>query len=159
MKALIVDGYNAIFKIPSLKKLMDKSLLEARSEITRLAKEYKRKSGGIDKVYVVFDGKDRYRNNTFPAPKNQVFSRTGQGDFEIIRHVKELSQKYHVEVVTDDNYISNNSRAHKATIVNVSEFESFTKKKKRLNKDSEAKNIDPVTRFKINEELSKHWGI
>ena len=47
MKVLIVDGYNAIHKIPEIDDLLDESLADARDAITDLAKEYQRRDGGI----------------------------------------------------------------------------------------------------------------
>ena len=47
MKALIVDGYNAIHKIPELDSLMDESLEEARRAVTDMAREYQRRTGGV----------------------------------------------------------------------------------------------------------------
>ena len=87
MKALVVDGYNAIYKIKSLKPLLDESLYEARKELTRLAMDYKRKTGGIAEVCVVFDGKDDYRDLSVSAPAHQVFSKSGEGDKKIIQMV------------------------------------------------------------------------
>ncbi len=85
MKALVVDGYNAIYKIPQIKRLMDRELSEARKAITELARDYKRRSGGIGKVCVVFDGKDEFRDKDFVAKsEEQVFSKSGCGDREII---------------------------------------------------------------------------
>ena len=56
MKVLIVDGYNAIHKIPEVDDLLDESLEDARNAITDLAREYQRRHGGIAEVHVVFDG-------------------------------------------------------------------------------------------------------
>lgn len=130
MKTLIVDGYNAIYKIPGIEALLDDSLEAARKAITGLAKEYQRRDGGIAEVYVVFDGKDEHRNSFFNRP-NQVFSGTGDGDRKIIRMVHEKLEKYHVIVVSDDNYVGNSSRAAGATVITVSEFYSAAVKKGR----------------------------
>lgn len=130
MKALIVDGYNAIYKIPEIEALLDDSLEAARKAMTDLAKEYQRRDGGIAEVCVVFDGKDEYRNSFFNRP-NQVFSNTGEGDRKIIRMVHEKLGKCHVIVVSDDNYVGNSSRAAGATVITVSEFYSSAVKKGR----------------------------
>lgn len=129
MKALVVDGYNAIHKIRCLESLLDESLHEAREALTELALDYKRKTGGIAEVYVVFDGKDEYRGLSLSAPHHQVFSKTGEGDRAIIRMVEKLSGRYHVIVASDDNFVRNNSRAHRATTISISEFFAGTRKK------------------------------
>lgn len=128
MNILIVDGYNAIHKIPEIDELMDSSLEEARNAITALAKEYQRKIGGIAEVIVVFDGRDEYRNISFNKP-GQVFSKTGQGDRKIIRLAQEKSGKFHVIVASDDNYVGNGSRAAGATVITISEFFAAANKK------------------------------
>jgi predicted RNA-binding protein with PIN domain len=159
MKALVIDGYNAIHKIPYLKNIIDnENLFKARTEITSLAEEYKRKRGGIAKCIVVFDGKDTYKNSGFCSPKNQLFSKTGMGDEEVINTVKLLSKKYQVEVVTDDNFIINNSRVYKATILSVSEFMRFLHKNKSIEKHTPSK-ISQKDISKINNELIKEWGL
>ena len=161
MKALVVDGYNAIYKIPRLVKLMETDLRGARREITELAKVYQKKRGGVDRVYVVFDGSDAYRTGEFPAPEHQVFSRTGKGDEKIIDLVSRLSRNYHVEVVTDDNFVANNSRAHRASVLTVSEFISVVRERsgKRFTEENSPQKLSPQKATAIDEELKKHWNI
>jgi Predicted RNA-binding protein containing a PIN domain len=124
MKALIVDGYNAIHKIPEIDDLLDESLEEARSAITDLAREYQRRHGGIAEVHVVFDGRDEYRGLSFNKP-NQVFSGTGEGDSRIIRLAQDKSERFHVIVVSDDNRVGNSCRAAGATVISVKKFYEF----------------------------------
>lgn len=159
MKALVVDGYNAIYKIPSLRKAMDRSLPEARRGITELAKEYQRRRGGIDKLYVVFDGKDVHREKPAEGSPYHVFSRTGQGDEEAVSVVRRLSKKYHVEVVTSDNFIRNNSRAYNATVISIPEFIAFLNKGQRTTVEKAAEKITPEIASQINEELKRYWKI
>ena len=127
MKILIVDGYNAIHKIPGLSDLMDSSLEEARRAITGLAKEYQRRMGGISEAFVVFDGKTEYRELSFNKP-NQVFSDTGEGDKKVIRLAQDKSGAFHVIVVSDDNRVGNSCRAAGATVIPVKKFYEFVKK-------------------------------
>lgn len=133
MKVLIVDGYNAIHKIPEVDDLLDSSLEEARGAITKLAKEYQRKIGGISEVFVVFDGRDEYKNLSCSSP-GQVFSDTGEGDRKIIRLAQDKSSKFHVIVASDDNYVGNSSRAAGATVITISEFYSVAAKKGKKRK-------------------------
>lgn len=124
MKALIVDGYNAIHKIPEIDNLLDESLEDARAAITDLAREYQRRQGGVAEVHVVFDGRDEYRGLSFNKP-DQVFSGTGEGDRSIIRLAQEKSGKFHVIVVSDDNRVGNSCRAAGATVISVKKFYEF----------------------------------
>lgn len=121
MKVLIVDGYNAIHKIPELDDLLDESLEEARDAITALARKYQRRDGGIAEVRVVFDGRTEYRGLSCNKP-NQTFSDTGQGDSKIIRLAQDKSDKFHVIVVSDDNRVGNSCRAAGATVISVKKF-------------------------------------
>ena len=73
MKILIVDGYNVINKVKYLSDIADRSLKDAREAVTKLANEYKRRDGGISEVYVIFDGKNQYRELDIPRPKEHIF--------------------------------------------------------------------------------------
>ena len=130
MKVLIVDGYNAMHKIPEIDEISDDSLEDARSAVTAVAKEYQRRTGGVSEVIVVFDGKDEYRDLSFNKP-NQVFSRSGQGDKEVIRLAQDKSDRFHVIVASDDNYVGNSCRAAGATMITISEFYSTASKRRR----------------------------
>ena len=124
MKVLIVDGYNAIHKIPEIDDLLDESLEDARNAITDLAGEYKRCDGGIAEVHVVFDGKTEYADLSFSKP-HQVFSETGDGDRKIIRLAQDKLKRFHVVVVSDDNRVGNSCRAAGATVISVKKFYEF----------------------------------
>ncbi len=140
MKILIIDGYNAIHKIPEIEDLLDESLEDARNAITSLAREYQRRHGGIAEVHVVFDGRDEYSGLSFnPSASlgidpersrrvnkpNQVFSKTGEGDRKIIRLAQDKSSEFHVIVVSDDNRVGNSCRAAGATVISVKKFYEF----------------------------------
>ncbi|MDP3730035.1 MAG: NYN domain-containing protein [Candidatus Omnitrophota bacterium] len=142
MKVLIVDGYNAIHKIPDLDDLLDESLEDARNAVTDMAREYQRRQGGIAEVHVVFDGRDEYSGLSFNPSTSlgidpersrrvnkpgQVFSKTGEGDRSIIRLAQEKSGKFHVIVVSDDNRVGNSCRAAGATVIPVKKFYEFIK--------------------------------
>jgi predicted RNA-binding protein with PIN domain len=159
MKALVIDGYNVIHKIPHLEQLMHRSLRQARDGVTKLAKEYQRKTGGVDTVCVVFDGRDDYRGSFSQEPAHHVFSGTGKGDDEVIRAVKRLSAEYNVIVVTDDNYVRNNARAHKAHVITVERFKESVRKKKKSAPGMARERLDESVRSRINNELRKHWNI
>ncbi len=160
MKALVVDGYNVIHKIRHLEAALDRSLYEAREAVTKLAVEYQRKIGGIKEVHVVFDGKNDYRDLNLNIPPNQVFSKSGDGDRAIIRMVQRLSGRYHVMVVSDDNFVKNNSRAYNASTISISEFTVAIKKNNapKRNDAGSDKEIDPKTAQEITEQLRKQFG-
>jgi len=117
MKILIVDGYNVINKVKYLSDIADRSLKDAREAVTKLANEYKRRDGGISEVYVIFDGKDQYRELDIPRPKEHIFSKTGEGDRKVIEMIGKFQDKATVVVVSDDNYVRNNARAYNASLL------------------------------------------
>jgi len=117
MKILIVDGYNVIHRIQYLADLSDRDLGEARQVVTDLAHSFKRKTGGIKEVYVVFDGKTEYRDAGLPSRDDQIFSDTGEGDKKIVEVIERHSDSGTVVVVSDDNYVRNSARAHSASLL------------------------------------------
>ncbi|MEA3560611.1 MAG: NYN domain-containing protein [Candidatus Omnitrophota bacterium] len=122
MKVLIVDGYNVMNKIGYLSDISDESLKDARDAVSKLAKEYKRRDGGISEVYVVFDGKNQYRDVAIPRPKEHIFSDTGKGDQKIVELIRKFSDKHTIIVVSDDNYVRNSARAHCASLLRPSQL-------------------------------------
>ncbi len=161
MKILIVDGYNAIYKIPRARKMLDVSLSRARETITRIAQEYTRTIGGIGKLYIVFDGKSEYRGLLHVEHKTHVFSRDKEGDQEIIRLIARFSARYQVLVVSDDNYVRNNARAYRARVISVAQLAQDTAPKRRQGKDAsgEEKRIDLEKAREINRHLKERWDI
>lgn len=158
---LIVDGYNAINAIPSVKKKLKESLLSARSEIIILAKEYARSSGYITDFHVVFDGQDRYRyleRLKVPRDTKHTFSRTGDGDEKIIETVKRYSEKGRVVVASNDNYVRNNARSYGASLINSEDLEGKPSKKKTSQEDK-PKRLDKRTRDQITKEYRKELGL
>ncbi|MEA3328479.1 MAG: NYN domain-containing protein [Candidatus Omnitrophota bacterium] len=122
MKVLIVDGYNVMNRIRYLLDISDESLKDARVAVSDLVKEYKRRDGGISEVYVVFDGKSQYRGAAIPRPREHIFSDTGKGDQKIVELIRKFSGKHTVTVVSDDNYVRNSARAHRASLLRPSQL-------------------------------------
>ena len=129
MKILILDGYNTIHKIGYLSAIADRSLKEARSEVTRLANDYKRRIGGISEVYVIFDGQSRFQDTDIPKPKEHIFSATGMGDRKIVDTIRKFSSRGKLMVVSDDNYVRNSARAYKAGLLRPTDL--VRRKRKR----------------------------
>ncbi len=160
MKALVVDGYNAIYKIPRLQRLLDQSLAQARKGVTALARNYKRRCGGIGKICVVFDGKDEFRDRLDTAKSTEeVFSRTDCGDKEIIRVVGDLSGEYDVIVASDDNFVRNNSRAQRATVITIAEFAAMGEGKKPAEKVTPTRKVNIDDALEIDKELREHYKL
>lgn len=159
---LIVDGYNAINAIGSTRKMIIRGdLRNARHEMMRIAGEFRRSSGYIDSVCVVFDGDDRYRHmdRLSDLPGDHVFSGTDEGDDEIIRNVKKYSSFSRVIVVSNDNYVRNMSRGYGASLMTPEELapEKHDDGNKKANESK--KQLDKKTRDSITEDYLKELGL
>lgn len=162
---LVVDGYNAINAIPQTRKYLMKGELElARRQLIAICREYARSSGYIKDVSVIFDGDDKYREldqiNMPPGGAEQIFSRTGEGDEQIIRTVKRYSSFSRVIVASNDNYVRNMSRGYGASLIDARDLLP-RQRKDRVTKDDkrEKKNIPRKVLNSITEEYMKHLGI
>lgn len=159
---LVVDAYNAIYAIPEVRLKMKESLERARNSITLISKEYARSSGYINDIRVIFDGDDRYRDIEVlirNRKKHEIFSKTGDGDDEIIRIVRDCSRYGRVVVASNDNYVRNISRGYGASIINSEELMKTKKRKKLFKEKKEDKKIDKSTEIKITNEYKKELGL
>jgi len=159
---LVVDAYNAIYAIPEVRLKMNDSLERARNSITLISKEYARSSGYINDIRVVFDGDDKYRyvnELNRNRKKNEIFSKTGDGDDEIIRTVRNCSKYARVVVASNDNYVRNIARGYGALIINSEELTKTKKRKKIFKEKKEEKKIDKSTEIKITNEYKKELGL
>ena len=162
---LIVDGYNAINALPETRKYLMKGELElARKQIIAICKEYARSSGYIKDVCVIFDGDDKYRElekmNIPPGGAEQIFSKTGDGDDQIIRTVKRYASFSRVIVASNDNYVRNMSRGYGASLMDVKDLLPREKKSSGQKQDKdESKNISRKVQNSITEEYMKHLGL
>jgi predicted RNA-binding protein with PIN domain len=159
MTILVVDGYNAVYAIQSLRQELEKSLAEARKSTLRMSEAYA-KARSIGSVRVVFDGDDRYRHfDASERHKNAVFSRTGAGDDKVIETIRKYASSGKVIVASNDNYVRNNARAHGAVVLDVRELEHPGKKPRTPGKDKNEKKIDQRTCDAITREYRKILGV
>ncbi|MFH0731302.1 MAG: NYN domain-containing protein [Candidatus Omnitrophota bacterium] len=157
MQHLILDGYNVIHKIPQLAKCLEESLQAAREAAANYMLTWKRTRGFSGKVSIVFDGKDIF-SDTGEAPGGIAFIYTAQkhgADDHIISMVKRAQQPEKIIVITSDNYVTNNCRAHGATVKPV----DFLLLPAKVKGGQHEKIIDDKTADEINAFLKKRWGI
>ena len=162
---LIVDGYNAIHQIPELRARLKRGLEFSRSGLAGLVSSWNRNHPGFD-CRIVFDG-----NNSAPGPAKTTingvscfFTRTkSEADDEILRNVREYrGDKAAITVVSDDNYVRNNSKAHGAQVQSVSYLVASPKngpKGRPPESKTEEKIIDSKTASQINKELRIKYGL
>ncbi len=116
-KILLVDGYNAIHRIPGLKPGAGEDLEDARRKLALVVSAWRRSHPATECI-IVFDGDRRFagaREQTLAGVRCLFTLAAHGGDAEIIRFVREKEQKAaDIIVVSDDNNVRNNCRAHGA---------------------------------------------
>ena len=125
MITLIVDGYNVIYAVPELTRQMDRSLEAAREALVRFCETYRAKRGDIGQVYVVFDGRDDEFSGPSQQPRGRItvcFTRPPQEADQRILRLIEAERPTRCVVVSNDNEVFNNARAHGARVISVKEF-------------------------------------
>ncbi len=149
----ILDAYNVIHKIRSLERALEKDLRTSRDLLISLCSRFAANRGDISKIILVFDGKSEFRDlpqaNT---PKIQlIFSETGEdADERIILVLEDLTRNAAKCVVSDDNFVRNQARAHQTRVMPVAEFEVLLQGTAPKRKGGQA---DPVS-FSLPQKLA-----
>jgi predicted RNA-binding protein with PIN domain len=161
---LLVDGYNVINRIPDLKVSLDGGLQNARNRLALQVSTWSHEHPGVECV-IVFDGAFQYSGGRDQriAGIRCIYSMTSHGgDDELIRFVRDYKgKKFDITVVSDDNKVGNNCRAHGATI----QPSSFLMARKAARPASRGKGphsgkgIDGKAAAEIDAELKKKYGI
>ena len=162
-KVLVVDGYNVINRLPDLKPASVDRLESTRLQLALRVSVWGRLHPETE-CLIIFDG-DREvvsGGGQILAGVRCVFSRHAHGgDEEIIRQIREFrSKKRPVTVVSDDNQVANNCRAHGA----ISEPARFLAAPKASRSKGPAKSgtggkgIDARTAARINKEMAEVFG-
>jgi predicted RNA-binding protein with PIN domain len=163
-KYLLIDGYNVIHKIPELAPSLQTGLENARLKLALLISAW-RPSHPSTECVIIFDGSLQFSGTRDQrlAGIRCIFSQAAHGaDDEIIRLVREArAQKHEITVVSDDNKVGNNCRAHGASVQPSSYLQiSKTGHPKAGAKTSlGSKGIDRKTAAEIDRELKKIFGL
>lgn len=157
-----MDGYNVIHKIPRLRNCLKQNLEQARKALANFiitrAKGYDKNS-----IFIVFDGRDGIINID-PAISGIkcLYTKTKQGaDDKIISMVKNSPNPRNITVISDDNYVANNCKAHGAKVKPVHcllpQKPPPSQRKSPSSKGAE-KIIDHKTADTITAMLRKEYG-
>jgi len=123
---MILDGYNVIHAVPELAQHMDRSLQSAREALVRLCQEYRLRRGDIERLYVVFDGRDAYASGSPEQHDGSVTvcfaQKPEEADERILRVIEAERGRSRCVVVSNDNEVFNNARAFGARVMSVQEF-------------------------------------
>ena len=161
---MLIDGYNIIHKLADLKPNLAAELEEARQKLALLVSTWSRSRPSTECI-IFFDGSIRFlgaRDQRISGIRC-VFSQAAHGaDDEIIRFVREAKAKgCEVTVVSDDNKVGNNCRAHGASI----QLSGYLRTSKTVHPKAGvkavpvSKGIDRKAAAEIDKELKKKFGL
>lgn len=157
---LILDAYNVIHKIKKLDAALDRDLRAGRNALIQYCSELVSRRGDISKIILVFDGKTEFHDyqDRLPPKIKTVYSDTDEdADERIILILEEMANVSGKCVVSDDNFVRNTARAHKAKGMSVAEFEEFCGTKKMIYEPRPT--IDAKTADQITEDYKKKLGL
>lgn len=163
-KILLIDGYNVINRVPELNDSLDGGLQNARNQLALRISSWSHEHPTVECV-IVFDGDFQYSGSRDQrlAGIRCIFSLARHGgDAELIQFVRDYrGRKADIEVVSDDNNVGNNCRAHGASVLPSSYI--LAKKTRpsgpRGKTSADGKGIDSKAVADINEELKKKFGL
>ncbi len=130
MQTLIIDGYNVIHAIPEIEELLDESLEAARIGLIRFLTEFKGVRKDIRKIFIVFDGKSgELPEETAVSPGiTAIYTKDGQeADEKIVEILKDAPKPELITVVSNDNFLYNNTRALGGRIKTVKDIRRMLK--------------------------------
>jgi len=162
-KTLILDGYNVIYKLPSLEASMEQSLNSARNALAVYMAKWKINNDPTAKICIVFDGRDGIApdgSNTGLHGINCVFTHTNEdADDRISLLLKNARDTKNIYVISADNKVANSCRVYGARIKHPEFLEEKKTKKQRAKLIEPKKTMDQATIDKINKELKGIWGL
>lgn len=160
--SIIIDGYNAIYKLSSLKTSHQESSETARDKFALFLQKWQRQISFKGTIYVVFDG----QSQNYLDEKSTVhgihfcFSyHDSDADNYIISMLKREGKQKKFLVVTDDNYIRNHCKVYSADWKSVAYLTQKKKYVKNKNTILSNKNISHIDQISINKYLKEQWGI
>jgi predicted RNA-binding protein with PIN domain len=163
-KILLIDGYNVINRVPELKPSLESGLENARSRLALQVSTWSHDHPGCECV-IVFDGDLQYAGgrDSRLAGIRCIFSLARHGgDDEIIRFVRNYKGRTSdITVVSDDNNVRNNCRAHGAS-VQPSSYIMTCKSlhaRGRGKVPADGKSLDKKAAAEIDKELRKKFGL
>ncbi len=157
MLHFIVDGYNLINKIPTIRNF---SLQEKRLYLISLLEEFKRKISTRNKISIIFDGRNTlFSRKSLSRSIEVVFSRGEEADSLIKKLVRNSKNPGSLIVVTEDKSIISYVKNCGVSCKKSSEFLRELKKKvKRETSDIDDNfKISSSVAYQITEELRKIW--
>ncbi|MFA4991747.1 MAG: NYN domain-containing protein [Candidatus Omnitrophota bacterium] len=160
---LIIDGYNAISKIRQFNARKDVSLEASRLTFIKTLSDSLGAKGTFDKIVIVFDGKKQElgSNRETYGKIEAVFTANGKdADSVIVDILRMRPPKDRMTVCSDDNFVTNHTRAFGADAMTVKKLEELIILKKGLFKGRILeKDLGEDKLADITREMKKHWGV
>ena len=161
---LLIDGYNVINRLPELKASLDGGLENARNKLAFLTSRWSQQHPAVECI-IIFDGDVRFAGGREQrlAGIRCLFSQTSHGgDEAIIQFVRDYhGRTSDITVVSDDNNVRNNCRAHGGSVQPSSYIISVKTRPPggRAKARDDGKGIDRKTATEIDKELKKKFGL
>lgn len=162
----IIDGYNVIHRVAEFRKRLDTSLASARQGLVEYCVRWMSTRGDFTEFWIVFDGDSSVMPWSREGGRGVrvIFTNTKEdADDRILALIREGVKGEEYVVISSDNYVSGNAKAHGARVLPVSEFfGTLTHRNKRSIRMAGAHDSDglsPVQERQINESLKKEWGL
>jgi predicted RNA-binding protein with PIN domain len=161
---LLVDGYNVVNRIPELRTSLDGGLQNARNRLALQISTWSHEHPGVEPI-IIFDGEFQFSGGREQriAGIRCLFSLAAHGgDDELIKFVRDYKGRTSdITVVSDDNNVGNNCRAHGAA-VQPSRFIMAGKRRASHGKakgPSGGKGLGAKAAAEIDAELKKKFGL
>lgn len=162
-KILLIDGYNVIHRVPEFGLGLEGGLENARLKLALRVSAWSQNHPATECI-IVFDGDIQWAGSRDQrlAGIRCVFSRVSHGgDAEIIRFVRSCKGTSDITVVSDDNNVRNNCRAHGAEVQPTSYVMAGKSRhpEGKAKASADGKGIDRRTAAEIDKELRKKFGL
>jgi len=162
MKAVILDAYNVIHKLPELSAKLKISLQEARRALLNFMVTWKNTRGYRGHIIIVYDGQDNILNKEgsklwgikciFTVSKQEA-------DDKIISIVRNSSKPAEMYVISEDGKVANGCKVHGATIQHPTFLKTRRKKKTNMIESRSKGSMSSKVEKDIDEYYMRELGL
>ncbi|MFQ5862843.1 MAG: NYN domain-containing protein [Candidatus Brocadiales bacterium] len=158
---IIIDGYNLIFAVPALEKVLDRESMEtARETLLTALSRHKITSG--QEFTVVFDGRAQEGEGQGPSQKqirggiSVIFSKSTTADEDIENLINSSSNPKNMCIVTSDKSILKAAKASGCRVTRPRDF--YKKITQPLKKGRVLPRAEPMVKYQgPSEEEVDYW--
>ena len=162
-RTYIIDGYNAIHRIPKWADLLDIELASARQALCSFCAEWMSTRKDAERFIVVFDGDSSvspFSNDAYRGV-HIIYTMTNvTADSKIISIVEDMARPADAVVVSDDREVVRGCKTAGAEVSSVNHFAATLRHGSGSGTDAGAKhNLSPAQRNQITNDLKREWGV